>query len=98
MKKEEADEDKKRTAYLNKITRKVKWTAKKKELATIPFIKFFLNIVKFFTPTKRKGLFSRPDDLNLTFTSDEINELYSKTLDTMEADKAAKEKRKYSLS
>lgn len=93
VRKKEAAEDKKRTAYLNRISRKVKWTAKKKELATVPVIKFILQILKSMAPKKREGLFSIPDDFNTNFTTDDINRLYSKAVNQMEAKQSAKRKK-----
>lgn len=90
--KEESAASKKSTAYINKITRRVAWTRKKEELKTIPVIKFLLKIVKFFTPVKKKGPFSLPDE-KITFTADEINALYSRTVKKMKADKAAELKK-----
>lgn len=93
IRKKEAAEDKKRTAYLNRITRRVKWTAKKKELATIPAIKLMLRILKFFAPKKREGLFSKPDDLNMNFTSADINRIYSRAIKKSDADASVKRRK-----
>jgi hypothetical protein len=90
--KENAAQLKKTTAYLNKLTRRVMWNRKKEKLATVPVIKFFLKIVKYFTPVKKEGLFSRPEDMKVTFTSDEINKLFARAVDKRNEEMKAKRK------
>lgn len=93
IQKKEAAANKKRTAYLNRISRRVKWTAKKKELATIPAIKLMLRILKFFKPKTREVLFSKPDGLNMNFTPADINRIYSKAIKKRDADASVKRRK-----
>ncbi len=92
IEKENAAQIKKSTAYINKITRKLIFKKKKEKLLTVPVISFFLKIFKFFTPVKKEGIFSWKNDIKVTFTSDEINDLYSRVVNKREEELKTKRK------
>ncbi len=92
IEKENAAQIKKSTAYINKITRKLIFKKKKEKLLTVPVISFFSNIFKFFTPVKKEGIFSWQNDIKVTFTSEEINSLYSRVVNKREEELKTKRK------